>query len=97
MVDSNIKSINIKSVSTGETITVRAIRDGRGKVSYENLPAEVEVNIYHYTHEERWQNFQDVIMCLLTMHATLGGVDHEDSRSPSAAATHSLPSEQEYQ
>ena len=67
----NIKRINLKNVTTNEVITVKAIKDSQGKVSYENLPAEVEVNVYHYTHEERWQNFADVIMCLLTMHATL--------------------------
>ena len=42
-------------------------------VNYENLPEEIGVNIYHYTHEERWNNFVEVIMCLLTMHATLNG------------------------
>ena len=67
----NTKTIKIKNVSTEEIISVKAIKDEAGKVSYENLPDEVEVNIYHYTHEERWENFTDVIMCLLTMHATL--------------------------
>ena len=50
-----------------------ATRDAQGKVSFENLPRDVEVNIYHYTHEERWNNFVEVIMCLLTMHATING------------------------
>ena len=54
-------------------IQVTATRDHQGKVSYQNLPRDVEVNIYHYTHEERWSNFVEVIMCLLTMHATLNG------------------------
>ena len=80
-ISDNIKSINIKNVGTEEVITVKAIKDGQGKVSYENLPPEVEVNIYHYTHEERWLNFTDVIMCLLTMHATLSRPPDETSMS----------------
>ena len=71
-IDEDTKSIKIKNVSTNEVITVKAIRDNQGKVSYINLPPEVEVNIYHYNHNERWTNFADVTMCLLTMHATLG-------------------------
>ena len=71
-IDEDTKSIKIKNVSTDEVIIVKAIRDNQGKVSYINLPPEVEVNIYHYNHKERWNNFPDVIMCLLTMHATLG-------------------------
>ena len=68
-------------------------------MSYENLPPEVEVNVYHYTHEERWQNFADVIMCLLTMHATLnaGHISVMDASHRSDDPKASLPSEQEYQ
>ena len=93
-----MKTINLKNVGTNEVIKVKAVKDGQGKVSYENLPPEVEVNVYHYTHEERWQNFADVIMCLLTMHATLNadqiGVIGPSSESESKS---DLPSTEEYQ
>ena len=83
-------------MSTDEVLIVKAIKDLQGKVSYENLPPEVEVNIYHYTNEERWLNFTEVIMCLLTMHATLSGAEQivdagGDGDDPE------LPSETEYQ
>ena len=94
----NIKAINIKNVQTDEIIEVKAIKDSQGKVSYENLPDEVEINIYHYTHEERWVNFSDVIMCLLTMHATLGGAQGLGQGSTTDGETaQMLPSEEEYQ
>ena len=90
----NIKAINIKNVQTDEIIEVKAIKDSQGKVSYENLPDEVEINIYHYTHEERWINFSDVIMCLLTMHATLGGAQGLGQGSTTDGETaYMLPSE----
>ena len=77
-ISENVKSIDIQNCETQEIIIVKATKDSEGKVSYENLPEEVEINIYHYTHEERWVNFTDVIMCLLTMHATLSGTDQID-------------------
>ena len=52
-----------------------------GKVIYQNLPAEVEANIYHYNNEERWENFRDVMMCLLTLHATLNGTEMESNNA----------------
>lgn len=92
----NIKSIHIKNVSTDEVVIVKAIKDLQGKVSYENLPPEVEVNIYHYTNEERWLNFTEVIMCLLTMHATLCGAEQiVDTAGNEDDPV--LPSEIEYQ
>jgi len=70
----NEKALFIKDVDTDTVIEVRAVKDpATGKVRYENLPPEVEVNIYHYKNEELWNNFRDVIMCLLTLHATLNG------------------------
>ena len=64
----------IKNVSTDAILAVKAVKDPMtGNVIYENLPAEVEVNIYHYKMEERWDNFLDVMMCLLSLHATMNG------------------------
>lgn len=98
VLDEDTKSIKIKNVSTDEVISVKAIKDNQGKVSYINLPPEVEVNIYHYNHNERWTNFPDVIMCLLTMHATLGvqmAVQPSDQPGTEDQAQ-ILPSEEEY-
>ena len=96
--DEDTKSIKIKNVSTDEVISVKAIKDNQGKVSYINLPPEVEVNIYHYNNKERWNNFPDVIMCLLTMHATLGvQMAVPSSNQPGTDdQAHILPSEEEY-
>lgn len=96
--DEDTKSIKIKNVSTDEVISVKAIKDNQGKVSYINLPPEVEVNIYHYNNNERWTNFPDVIMCLLTMHATLGvQMAVPSSNQPGTDdQAHILPSEEEY-
>ncbi len=61
------------------------------------------MNIYHYTHEERWTNFRDVIMCLLTMHATLNGnmiaeSNEEDYDTRETLIERAmLPSDEEYQ
>ncbi len=60
-------------MTTKKVIVVNAIKDAAGNVPYQNLPDEVEVNIYHYNNEERWNNFQEVVSCLLTMHATMSG------------------------
>ena len=37
------------------------------------LPPEVEAYGYNYTNQEKWENFKEVIECLVTMHATLSG------------------------
>ena len=39
----------IKNVTSNMIIQVKAVKDPMtGNVIYENLPAEVEINIYHY-------------------------------------------------
>ena len=42
---------------TGVVIEVKAVKDDKGNVTIKNLPDEVEVNLYHYNNEERWNNF----------------------------------------
>ena len=42
-------------------------------VELQNLPPEVEAYAYNYTNQEKWENFKEVIECLVTMHATLTG------------------------
>lgn len=82
----------IKNASTDQVIEIKAIKDPRtGHVIYENLPAEVEVNIYHYKQEERWENFRDVMICLLSLHASIIGtnLDLEDQNVSLSASTDS--------
>ena len=88
----------IKNVTTDQVIEVRAIKDpASGKVRYENLPAEVEVNIYHYNNEERWTNFRDVVMCLCTMHATLSTRAGQADPANNDAMGALLPSTADYE
>ena len=75
----NSKSINIQNTKTREIHEVTAVKTDQGKVIYSNLPEEIGVNIYHYNHDERWNNFVDVIMCLLTMQATMSGASITES------------------
>ena len=70
---SNEKRLQIQNTRTNEIIEVTATREPNGHVVMHNLPDELEVNIYHYTHEERWSNFHDVVVCLMSLHATLNG------------------------
>ena len=45
----NEKTMYIKNVTTDQVIEIIAYKDPlSGKVTYQNLPPEVEVNIYHY-------------------------------------------------
>ena len=56
------------------------------------------MNIYHYNQEERWENFLEVMMCLLTLHATLNGtVISSDSELVQSVDLDSLPSTEEYE
>lgn len=89
----------IKNVSSEKVIEVKAFKDPfTNKVTYENLPPEVEVNIYHYTQEERWENFRYVMMCLLTLHASLNNNMLSDSNYLRASSDASiLPSTTEYE
>ena len=52
-------------------------------VELQNLPPEVDVYSYNYTSQEKWENFKEVIECLVTMHATLtGGVSETRENTP---------------
>lgn len=46
-------------------------------VELQNLPPEVDAFSYNYTNQEKWENYQEVIECLVTMHATLTGGNSE--------------------
>ena len=63
----------IKNSLTQEEIPVQAIQKGGMTVTLKNLPPEVDAYSYNYTNQEKWENFKEVIECLVTMHATLSG------------------------
>ena len=51
------------------------------EVTLKNLPPEVEAYAYNYTNQEKWENFKEVVECLVTMHATLTGALAENRTS----------------
>jgi len=95
----NEQIMYIKNVSADQVIEIKALKDPHtGHVTYENLPAEVAVNLYHYKHEERWENFRDVMMCLLTLHSSTNGfTEDENAKFLSGSIDSELPSTGEYE
>ena len=65
-------------------------------VILQNLPPEVDAYSYNYTNQEKWENYKEVIECLVTMHATLSGAISE-TLTQSAEGEPSLPSTQAFQ
>lgn len=55
-------------------------------VTLKNLPPEVEAYSYNYTNQEKWESFQQVIECLVTMHATLSGGISETRQADSVGS-----------
>ena len=51
------------------------------EVTLKNLPPEVEAYAYNYTNQEKWENYKEVVECLVTMHATLTGALAENRTS----------------
>lgn len=82
----------IKNQVTGEEIAVQAVQAPEMQVILKGLPVEVEAYSYNYTSQEKWENFKEVIECLVTMHAALtGGVTDSPA---STELSDSLPSTQ---
>ena len=86
----------IKNTLTQEEIAVQAVQGAGMTVELRNLPPEVDVYSYNYTSQEKWENYKEVIECLVTMHATLSGAisetpDGSDEQGPN------LPSAQAFQ
>ena len=52
---------------------MQAVQGQGTAVNLRGLPVEVEAYSYNYTNQEKWENYKEVIECLVTMHATLSG------------------------
>ena len=80
----------IKNNATGEQISVQAIKKEGNTVVLEGLPPEVDAYSYNYTNQEKWENYKEVVECLVTMHATLSGAISETRDSGGSSS--SMPS-----
>lgn len=49
------------------------IKGPGGTLTYPNLPAEIETFMFNYSNAEIYDNFLEVMECLTTMHAAMGG------------------------
>ena len=63
----------IKNLSTGESFEVAAVKNNRGHLTYQNMPPEIETFMFNYSNNEIYENFLEVMECLTTMHAAMGG------------------------
>lgn len=52
------------------------------QVQLKGLPAEVDAYSYNYTSQEKWENFKEVVECLVTMHAALSGAPTDTPMAP---------------
>jgi len=89
----------IKNSVTGEEIPVQAVQGSGMNVQLKHLPPEVDAYSYNYTNQEKWENYKEVIECLVTMHATLSGVVAETRKSTDSALTDEseMPTTQTFQ
>ena len=69
----NERIVIIKNSLTGEEIPIQAVQGDGMTVTLKNLPPEVDAYSYNYTNQEKWENYKEVVECLVTMHATLSG------------------------
>ena len=69
----NNKIVMIKNLTTEETFEVAAVKNNRGKLTYQNMPPEIETFMFNYSNNEIYDNFLEVMECLTTMHAAMGG------------------------
>ena len=78
---------------------MQAVKGSSMEVTLKGLPVEVDAYSYNYTHQEKWENFKEVVECLVTMHATLSGAISEtrETMTSSGSNAMSLPSTQEFQ
>ena len=87
----------IKNSVTGEEIPVQAVQGSGMTVTLKNLPPEVDAYSYNYTNQEKWENYKEVIECLVTMHATLtNGVAETRADSVDSSGA-SMPSATDFQ
>lgn len=69
----NKKIVMLKNLTTEETFEVAAVKNNRGVLTYQNMPPEIEVFMFNYSTNEIYDNFLEVMECLTTMHAAMGG------------------------
>jgi len=69
----NERIVIIKNSLTGEEIPIQAVQGDGMTVTLKHLPPEVDAYSYNYTNQEKWENYKEVVECLVTMHATLSG------------------------
>ena len=80
----NNKIVMLKNMQTDETFEVSVQKNNRGKINYQNMPAEIESFMFNYSNNEIYDNFLEVMECLTTMHAAMGGgVNIADSAATS--------------
>ena len=60
----NNKIVMIKNLTTGESFEVAAVKNNRGKLTYQNMPPEIETFMYNYSNNEIYDNFLEVMECL---------------------------------
>ena len=60
-------------MQTEEEINVQAVKNNRGKVTFKGMPPEIETFLFNYSTNEIYENFLEVMECLTTMHAAMGG------------------------
>ena len=87
----------IKNSATGEEIPVQVIQGQGMTVVLKNLPPEVDAYSYNYTNQEKWENYKEVIECLVTMHATLTGAISDTRATITESMEAEMPTTQNFQ
>ena len=66
-------------------------------VELKHLPPEVDAYSYNYTNQEKWENYKEVVECLVTMHATLSGAITETLSESTDESSSAMPSTVSFQ
>ena len=69
----NENIVKLKNMVTEEEFDVSITKNNRGKISFVNMPPEIETFMFNYSMNEIYDNFHEVLECLTTMHAAMGG------------------------
>ena len=68
-----------------------------------NLPAELEGIVFHFNHQEKWDNFKEVLECSVALHAAIAVEASNEHQSIMRASTlkleeqKQLPSNDQFQ
>lgn len=66
-------------------------------IELKNLPPEVDAYSYNYTNQEKWENYKEVVECLVTMHATLSGAMMDTVSESTDASMEAMPTTSNFQ